>query len=105
MKEGIIILILKPGKDPTKAASYRPITLLEVLGKILEKLINERVYGFAERNNLFHQQQFGFRKARGTETAITKIYEKLLLTKEKKVNATSFVETLKRLLTKSGIKA
>ena len=41
LKEGIIILILKPGKDPTKVASYRPITLLEVPGKILERYINE----------------------------------------------------------------
>ena len=84
LKEGIIILILKPGKDPTKVASYRPITLLEVPGKILEKLINERVYGFAERNNLFHHQQFGFRKARGTETAMTKIYEKIAINQRKK---------------------
>ena len=84
LKEGIIILILKPGKDPTKAASYRPITLLEVPGNILEKLINERVYGFAERNNLFHQQQFGFRKARITETAITKIYEKIAINQRKR---------------------
>ena len=37
-KEGIIILILKPGKDPTKPGSYRPITLLEIPGKILERL-------------------------------------------------------------------
>ena len=50
-KDGIIILILKPGKDPTKVSSYRPITLLEVPGKILEKIINERVYGFAESHN------------------------------------------------------
>ena len=105
LKEGIIILILKPGKDPTKVASYSPKTFLEVPGKILEKVINERIYGFAEFNNLFHHQQFGFRKARGTKSAIAKIYEKLQFTKENKANVTSSAATSRRLLIKSGIMA
>ena len=78
-KEGIIILILKPGKDPTKPSSYRPITLLEIPGKILERIVNERIQGYAERNSKYHPNQFGFRKGRGTETAIMKIYETVAL--------------------------
>ena len=78
-KDGMVILILKPGKDPTKVSSYRPITLLEVPGKILEKIINERVYGFAESHNKLHKNQFGFRRNRGTETAIIKMYEQIAL--------------------------
>ena len=78
-KEGIIILILKPGKDPTKANSYRPITLLEIPGKILERILNERIQGFAEANGKFHPNQFGFRKGKGTETALMKLYETISL--------------------------
>ena len=78
-KDGMIILILKPGKDPTKVSSYRPITLLEVPGKILENIINERVYEFAESDNKLHKNQFGFRRNRGTETAIIKMYEQIAL--------------------------
>ena len=74
-KEGIIILILKPGKDPTNVNSYRPITLLEVPGKMLERIINERIQGFAESNDKFHPNQYGFRKGRGTEAALMKLYE------------------------------
>ena len=78
-KEGIIILILKPGKDPTKANSYRPITLLEIPGIILERILNERIQGFAEANGKFHPNQFGFRKGKGTETALMKLYETISL--------------------------
>jgi hypothetical protein len=35
-----VIMILKPGKDPTDVTSYRPISLLPVISKILEKLIS-----------------------------------------------------------------
>ena len=78
-KEGILILILKPGKDPTNITSYRLITLLEVPGKILERIINDRLQGFLERNDKLHPCQYGFRKGRGTETAITKAYEIIAL--------------------------
>jgi hypothetical protein len=34
-----IIMIAKPGKPPTEAASYRPISLLPRLSKIFERLL------------------------------------------------------------------
>ena len=34
LRNGIIILIPKPGKDPKNPNNHRPITLLEVLGKV-----------------------------------------------------------------------
>ena len=38
-KESIIIPVLKEGKDPALAASYRPISLISCLGKLLEKIV------------------------------------------------------------------
>jgi hypothetical protein len=43
LKRAKIIMILKPGKDPTDVTSYRPISLLTVISKILEKLILSRL--------------------------------------------------------------
>ena len=83
-KNGLIILIPKPGKDPRNPINYRPITLLEVPGKILEKIINTRVHKFCERNNIFHEHQYGFRAGRGTDTAITKIYETVAINQKYK---------------------
>ena len=74
-KNGIIILIPKPGKDPKHPINYRPITLLEVSGKILEKIINKRLHKFCERNDIFHKEQYGFRSGKGTDIAITKVNE------------------------------
>jgi len=38
-KKAIISPILKPSKPPNESSSYRPISLLYTMSKILEKLI------------------------------------------------------------------
>jgi len=43
LKVAEIILIPKPGKGPTEVTSYRPISLLPTLAKLLEKLILCRI--------------------------------------------------------------
>ena len=40
--EAMIIPILKPGKNPTDPLSYRPISLISCLFKILDKIVNKR---------------------------------------------------------------
>jgi hypothetical protein len=44
LKQAKIIMVPKPGKNPTDVASYRPISLLPILSKILEKLLLKRIY-------------------------------------------------------------
>jgi len=43
LKHAKIIMIPKLGKNPTDVASYRPISLLSVISKILEKLLLKRI--------------------------------------------------------------
>ena len=38
-----IIPVLKPGKDPMKASSYRPVSNLSVIGKLLERSVMNQV--------------------------------------------------------------
>ena len=78
-KNGHMIMTQKPNKDNKEAENYRPITLLEVPGKILERTINDRFYIFLEENNKLNKHQYGFRKGYGTEAAILKIYEKIAI--------------------------
>ena len=75
LKNGIIVLIPKPGKDSKIPINYRPITLLEIPGKIIERIINKRLHRFCERNNIFHKDQYGFRAGKGTDIAIAKVNE------------------------------
>ena len=73
LKNGLIILIMKPGKNPTQPINYRPITLLEIPAKILDRIINNHFYKFCELNNIFNPNQYGFCRGQGTNIAITKI--------------------------------
>ena len=66
------------GGDKHDPNSYRPISLLPCLGKVLEKIIATRLIDFFDKHNLFSSCQFGFRKHYNTELAIADIYEKLL---------------------------
>ena len=75
LKNGILILIPKSGKDPKNPINYRPIMLLEIPGKIIERIINKRLHKLCERNNIFHKDQHGFRAGKGTDLAITKVNE------------------------------
>lgn len=74
-KEAILKLIPKPSKPTTFVKNFRPISLLEVIGKIFEKLINSRLIYFLENNNKYDPRQQSYRKHRGTNTAIALIYE------------------------------
>lgn len=40
-KKAQIKIILKPGKDPTEVSFYRPISLLPIISRILEKILNK----------------------------------------------------------------
>lgn len=59
-----VIAIEKPGKDPNLAASYRPISLLSVCYKLLERLVLQRISPSVEKT--LSPDQAGFRRNRST---------------------------------------
>ena len=65
-KEAIVIPIPKPGKDYTNPANYRPIALTSCICKTMERMVNDRLVWFLEKNKLVAAVQSGFRKQRGT---------------------------------------
>ena len=56
----------KPGKDHQITSSFRPICLLSVIGKLLERIVKCRLEHFLEANNKLDPSQAGFRKTRST---------------------------------------
>ena len=74
-KEGLMIFIAKPNKDHCHPKNYRPITLINIFGKIYGKLINNRFIKHMERFELYDPLQFGFRKGRGTTPSLALSYE------------------------------
>ena len=99
-KNGLIILIMKPNKDGKDPINYRPITLLEIPGKILERIINNRLQRFFEENELYNKNQYGFRAGMGTELALTKIYETVATNQKYKDHANVICRDVKKAFDK-----
>ena len=65
-KLAIVALIIKKNKAPDNPASYRPISLLALAGKIFECLMLERMVAYLEKRKLIPPFQTGFRKGKST---------------------------------------
>ena len=68
-KTAKIIQIFKSG-DSNSTVNYRPISMLNFLSKIFEKLICARLDSYIKSNNILCTYQFGFRKNSNTSEAI-----------------------------------
>jgi hypothetical protein len=75
-REAITVLLRKPGKpNYSDPAAYRPVALLNTLGKILEAVIVQRLSELAEAHQLLPDTQFGARPNRSAETALLNLSE------------------------------
>ena len=61
----------KARSDPR---NYRPVSLLPVMSKVMESLINRSLNNFLERQKVLSQHQFGFRRGLGTSDLLTKLH-------------------------------
>ena len=70
LKIAKVIPIFK-SEERTDPSNYRPISLLSVFDKLLEKLMYNRLNPFFQKHNIFYKYQFGFRKNHATANALT----------------------------------
>ena len=59
----------KKARSETK--NYRPVSLLSMASKVMEKIINTSIMNFLERENLLSAYQFGFRSGLGAADLLT----------------------------------
>ena len=64
--------------DKTESKFYRPIALLPVFSKILEKFISKWMNNHMETNKLWSDRQHGYRQKRSTSTALLQLQEDIL---------------------------
>ena len=60
-REALIISIPKPEKDHFNPLNYRPIALTICICKTVERMVNERLVWYLEKNGLLAKQQCGYR--------------------------------------------
>ncbi len=75
-RESKTVVLRKSAKgDYTQPKAYRPIALLNTLGKALESIMAARISFAAEEFDLLPRRHMGGRKARGTEHALQVLLE------------------------------
>lgn len=73
-KKANLILLIKPGKDVNTPSGYRPICLIDDIGKILERIIANRIVRhMEEKGTNLSDAQYGFRRGRSTIDAIQRV--------------------------------
>ena len=77
LKMAKVTLIFKKGNTKL-ICNYRPISVLPVISKVFETVLQEQLTEYFITNNLFASQQYGFRKNSSTELAALELIDKLL---------------------------
>ena len=73
-KKAKIIPLLKKG-DPLEPKNYRPVALLCIVSKVIEKAVFVQIVEFMKTQNLFHPNHHGFRAGHSTTTAMIPMYD------------------------------
>jgi len=88
-KTALVIPINKSG-NKTSLNDYRPVAMLTIFNKIVEKTLYRKIYDFVFfKAKIMSPNQFGFRAKSGTETAALELIEEIrsMLDNKKKVSA------------------
>lgn len=75
-KTASVIPVFKNNGERSDPQNYRPISLLSVISKIFESLINSALVSHFESLGLFSDKQYGFRASRSTADLLTVITER-----------------------------
>lgn len=73
-KTAAVIMIHKPRKSRSNPANYRPIALLNVLGKVFERILADRFRRYLDDRRLLPDFQFGFRPGRSANDLLLRLH-------------------------------
>ncbi|KAI3528112.1 reverse transcriptase, partial [Colletotrichum abscissum] len=77
-RKSTTVVLRKPGKDNyTVPKAYRPIALLNTVGKIMDAIIARRLSYLAETHGLLPDSHMGGRRCRSTEHALHQIVDRI----------------------------
>jgi hypothetical protein len=73
-KFAVVQPVPKPG-DNKSPLNYRPISLLPVMGKVMERVVNQSIVSFLRHHNLLNDRQYGFLSERSTTDLLTVLFQ------------------------------
>lgn len=88
-KEALVVPIPKTS-NPTSYNELRPISLLTILSKILEKIVYDQINDYLSNTKLLPKHQSGFRKGHSTASALMNMSDNIITALDKK-QATALV--------------
>ena len=72
-----VVPLFKNAEERSTAKNYCPVSLLSVVSKVFEKLVNNRVVDHLEKCGLFSDFQYGFRSCRSTADLLTVVSDRI----------------------------
>lgn len=85
LKLSKVVPIFKKGNRDLPS-SYRPVSLVPVLGKVLERIMHSQLYQHFEQNSIFSTSQYGFRTGKSTIQAVSKLVDNIISNFESKLD-------------------
>ena len=70
-KVSSVVAVFKNVGERSSAKNYHPVSLLSVVSKVFEKLVNNRIVDHLEKCGLFSDFQYRFRSSRSTADLLT----------------------------------
>ena len=71
-----MVPVFKNVGEMSTAKNYRPVSLLSVVSKVFEKLVNNRIVDRLEKCGLFSDFKYSFRSSRSTEDLLTVVSDR-----------------------------
>ena len=67
------IIPLYKKDDPLCPKNYRPVSIIPILSKVLERVVHNQMIKYITENNLFHPNQHAYRQKHSTTTALIQL--------------------------------
>ena len=76
-KVSLLVHVFKNVGERSTAKNYRPVSLLSVVSKVFEKLVNNKIVDHLEKCGLFCDFQYGFRTSRSPADLLTVVSDRI----------------------------
>ena len=76
-KVSSMVPVFKNVGERSTAKNYRPVSLLSVVSKVFEKLVNNRIVDHLGKGGLFSDFQYGFRSSGSTAHLLTVVSDRI----------------------------